>query len=165
MGKSIISPLMYLTKILVTYVTGEINDSTVEIRRNSSNVDIRISIKGPFGLFLFHWNKVCTSENPQKSEKKSERAPWPWNVPLEQFFFTKILFFAIPRNLGPQFCYGAFSSITKVICYCKREISRFLFQQNVPVEQKVRTGTYHFYISYIFYYYIIIITYYYYLFY
>ena len=51
--------------------------------------------KGPFGLFLFHWNKVCTSENPQKSEKKSERAPWPcssgtfqWN----NFFLPKSYF-------------------------------------------------------------------------
>ena len=51
--------------------------------------------KAPFGLFLFHWNKVCTSENPQKSEKKSERAPWPcssgtfhWNI----FFLPKSYF-------------------------------------------------------------------------
>ena len=51
--------------------------------------------QGPFGLFLFHWNKVCTSENPQKSEKKSERAPWPcssgtfhWNI----FFLPKSYF-------------------------------------------------------------------------
>ena len=58
--------------------------------------------KGPFELFLFHWNKVYTSEDPQKPEKKSERAPWPcssgtfhWN----NFFYQNPIF----CNLGPQY--------------------------------------------------------------
>ena len=60
-----------------------------------NNFFVVLFIQAPFGLFLFHWNKVCTSENPQKSEKKSERAPWPcssgtfhWN----NFFLPKSYF-------------------------------------------------------------------------
>ena len=47
--------------------------------------------KSLFGLFQFHLNKVCTSENPQKSEKipSTPLVLFLWKVPLEHIFLSK----------------------------------------------------------------------------
>ena len=83
------------------------------------------------GLFLFHWNKVCTSENTQKLEKSpSVRSnARPGLVPVEYSTGTGTgTIFLLNQN--PIFC-----SLGPQFCYCKREIPRFLFLWNKKSEQ------------------------------